>query len=237
MAMASRLLEIRKAAGYATAKEFAEAAGIPQTTYTRYESSPERIPLRVAWDLADRFSVSIDQIVGRDTEAKGDPRGPQQRAFDALSPRSQEEAADFMAYLADRDERDAEAQAERARRRWEVIESRIDRAFLSRMAQDVEEGRDSPLLTATDAELAEAFEGFARDWVVGSERPLNPFAPEVRDEEALAEVMAAYGRMHGSYVDERGMTVVWSEEAGPYYEYDSTAFHARGRAGGKGGRG
>jgi transcriptional regulator with XRE-family HTH domain len=212
--MSSRLLEIRKAAGYATAREFAEASGLAESTYTRYESNPERIPLKVAWDLADRFHVTIDQVVGRDTEAKGDPRGAQQRAFDALSPRSQEEAADFMAYLAERDARSGEAQSERARRVWEVVSSRIERAYLGRLS----DGPDPVLLTGSDAELREGFRELARTWVVGAERPLNRFAPKVRGEEALKEVMAAYDRMHGSFVDDHGVLVSWSQETGPGYE-------------------
>lgn len=231
--MASRLLQIRKAAGYATAKDFAESAGLAVATYTRYESNPEKIPLKVAWDLADTFHVTIDQIVGRDTESRGDPRGPQQLAFDALSPRSQDEAADFMAYLADRDARSRVADAERARRRWEVIESRIDRAWLASLTSTPGHP-DQVLLSGTDEQLRQSFEQFARAWVVGSERALNPFAPGVRDEEAMAEVMAAYDRMHGSYVMDGGMAVKWSEEAGPYYEYDARAFHD-GALGGKGG--
>lgn len=204
--MASRLLEIRRAAGYPTAKEFAEAAGLAVATYTRYESNPEKIPLKVAWELADRFHVTIDQIVGRDTEAKGDPRGPQQLAFDALSPRSQDEAADFMAYLADRDARSRVAAAERARRRWEVIESRIDRAWLASLTSTP--GHPDPvLLSGTDEQLRQSFEAFARTWVVGSEKALNPYAPGVRDEDAMAEVMAAYDRMHGSFVMGDGTAV------------------------------
>lgn len=215
--MSSRLLEIRKAAGYATAREFSEAAGLAESTYTRYESNPERIPLKVAWDLADRFHVTIDQVVGRDTEAKGDPRGSQQRAFDALSPRSQQEAADFMAYLAARDARSREAQSERARRGWEVVSSRIQRAYLSRLSGG-QDGPDPVLLTGSDAELREGFREIARTWVVGAERPLNRFAPNVRDEEALEEVMAAYDRMHGSFTDDHGMVVSWSQETGAGYE-------------------
>lgn len=212
--MSSRLLEIRKAAGYATAREFSEAAGLAESTYTRYESNPERIPLKVAWELADRFHVTIDQVVGRDTEAKGDPRGPQQRAFDALSPRSQEEAADFMSYLAARDARGREEQSQRARRVWEVVSSRIERAYLGRLS----DGPDPVLLTGSDAELREGFCELARTWVVGAERPLNRFAPKVRGEEALKEVMAAYDRMHGSFVDDHGVLVSWSQETGPGYE-------------------
>ena len=215
--MSSRLLEIRKAAGYATAREFSEAAGLAESTYTRYESNPERIPLKVAWELADRFHVTIDQVVGRDTEAKGDPRGPQQRAFDALSPRSQEEAADFMSYLAARDARGREEQSQRARRMWEVVSSRIERAYLGRLS-DGPDGPNPVLLTGSDAELREGFRELARTWVVGAERPLNRFAPKVRGEEALKEVMAAYDRMHGSFVDDHGVLVSWSQETGPGYE-------------------
>lgn len=215
--MSSRLLEIRKAAGYATAREFAEASGLAESTYTRYESNPEKIPLKVAWDLADRFHVTIDQVVGRDTEAKGDPRGAQQRAFDALSPRSQEEAADFMAYLTERDARSREAQSERARRVWEVVSSRIERAYLGRLSEKPG-GPDPVLLTGSDAELREGFRNLARAWVVGAKGPLNRFAPQVRDEEALEEVMTAYDRIHGSFVDDHGVLVSWSREADPGYE-------------------
>ena len=70
---------------------------MPATTYSRYEACPEKIPLRVAWLLADRFGVTIDQVVGRDKEAHGDPRGDVQRTFDALELRSKEEAHDFTA--------------------------------------------------------------------------------------------------------------------------------------------
>jgi len=54
-----------------------------------------------------------------------------------------------------------------------------------------------------------------RAWVIGAKGPLNRFAPQVRDEAALEEVMAAYDRMHGSVVDDHGMLVSWSQEAGP----------------------
>ena len=63
--MASALLELRKRAGFKNAKDFAAAEGIAEATYARYESSPEKIPLKSAWQLADRFGVSIDVIVGR----------------------------------------------------------------------------------------------------------------------------------------------------------------------------
>jgi transcriptional regulator with XRE-family HTH domain len=208
--MASRLLEIRKAAGFATAREFAEAAGLAESTYTRYESNPEKIPLKVAWALADRFHVSIDEVVGRDVAAKGDPRGDQQRAFDGLSPRSQEEAEDFMAFLAARDERARKADDARAAAQWGVISARIERAYLNRLT----EGADPLLLTASDEDLRAGFEELARTWVVGAVRPLNPVVPDVRGEAALAQVMAAYDRAHGSFTGADGTVVHWAEEPG-----------------------
>jgi transcriptional regulator with XRE-family HTH domain len=220
--MASRLLELRRGAGYATAKDFAEAMGIPPTTYTRYESSPEKIPLKAAWALADALGASIDEVVGR-ADGDGDPRGDVQRAFDALSPRSQEEVLDLIEVFSSRDERTRRDVAAEARRTWESIESRIDRAFLARLTDGPRV--DGVLLTGTDAQIRERFEAFAREWVVGSEAPLNPYAPKVRDEEALAEVMAAYDRMHGT-LDADGTTIQWA------MEYDSGRRH-----GGKGGRG
>lgn len=86
--MASTLQELRKQAGYRTAPEFARAMDIPESTYARYESSPDKIPLDKAWRLADVFGCSIDAIVGRERIEVGDARGEVPRAYDALSPDS-----------------------------------------------------------------------------------------------------------------------------------------------------
>ena len=74
--MASALLELRKQAGFKNAKDFAAAEGIAEATYARYESSPEKIPLKSAWQLADRFGVPIDVIVGRRASDRRGPRRP-----------------------------------------------------------------------------------------------------------------------------------------------------------------
>lgn len=206
--MQGRLTELRKAAGYKSAKDFAVALGMPATTYSRYEACPEKIPLRVAWLLADRFGVTIDQVVGRDKEAHGDPRGDVQRTFDALELRSKEEAHDFLAWLADRDARRAEDITLRAQTRWEAIAMRVDRAYLARLTEET----SALLVNSTDEELRDGFEELARSWVVGAEHPLNPFAPEVVDETALGEVMAAYDRTHGSFEMADGMRISWSRE-------------------------
>ena len=63
------LVDLRRAAGYRSGKEFAAALGIPATTYSRYErglTDPSSgIPLRAAWAIADKLNCSIDAIVGR----------------------------------------------------------------------------------------------------------------------------------------------------------------------------
>lgn len=194
--MAKRLLELRRAAGFSTAKEFAESMGIPPTTYTRYESQPGKIPLRTAWTLADHFGVSIDEVVGRTSPLREDCRGEEQRAFDELLPRSQEEVRDFMGFLAERDAREEGRSRRLEMRRWDAIASRIERAFLAGIAESDPTDGVSLLLATTDGQLRNSYEEFARGWVVGTERPLNPFAPEKRDEEAMREVMAAYDRAH-----------------------------------------
>lgn len=194
--MSGRLQELRVAAGYGTAKEFAAAIGVPATTYSRYESQPDRIPLRAAWELADFLGVTIDQVVGRDDESHGDPRGEDQRAIDALSERSRAEVRDFVAFLAQRDQRDRERGARRARARWDLIATRVEDFLLSRLAQGDGSGPDPLLLTGTDGELRDAFVALAGGWVLGSERPLNPDDP-VTGQAALDAVTAAYDRAHG----------------------------------------
>lgn len=224
--MTKGLQELRKEAGYPSARSFAEAIGVPATTYIRYENNPDRIPMKVAWQLADRLGASIDQVVGR--EATGEAQGQVQRAYDELLPRSQSEVRDMIAFFSQRDESEREDMALRARQRWDAIASRIDRAFVASLAEG---GPSELLLTGTDEELRQAYEAFAREWVVGSERPLNPFEPKVRDEAALEAVMDSYDDMHGT-VEADGMTIRWSEDRANLdpVEYDSRLFHATRQA-------
>ena len=97
--MAGGLQELRKRAGHRTAKGFAETMGIPLTTYARYESSPEKIPLAVAWRFADEFGVSIDVVVGREEPAPVEQRGEVQLRYDALAPEYQSSLDDYLGYL------------------------------------------------------------------------------------------------------------------------------------------
>ncbi len=51
-------------------QELADYLNIKQTTYSKYELGKINIPIDVFIKLADYYGVSIDYIVGRNTEAK-----------------------------------------------------------------------------------------------------------------------------------------------------------------------
>lgn len=95
------LQQIRREAGYRSAKEFAFAQKIPYTTYARYEAQedgPERaMPMQTAWKLADALGCSIDRLVGR--SAQDSPGTRVQRMYDALTPGSRERFDEFMDFI------------------------------------------------------------------------------------------------------------------------------------------
>ena len=82
------LQRLRRQAGFRSAKDFAEALGIPGSTYARYERAGDGadcgIPLPAAWQIADRLGCSIDLVVGREDIDAPDEH-PVQSRYDALS--------------------------------------------------------------------------------------------------------------------------------------------------------
>lgn len=97
------LQQLRRLAGYRSAKDFAERIGIPESTYARYERQPDGpdsgIPLKSAWLIADFLDCSIDLVVGReDIDAQEHP-SPVQAFYDSLSEANRERFDDFMNYL------------------------------------------------------------------------------------------------------------------------------------------
>ena len=134
--MASALLELRKQAGFKNAKDYAAAEGIAEATYARYESSPEKIPLKSAWQLADRFGVPIDVIVGRRAVDVASLRGRVQEAYEALSERSRASLDDYLAFLAQRDEREAREREAREHRRYDAVCYRLEQVFLAGLEED-----------------------------------------------------------------------------------------------------
>ena len=63
----------RERAGYATAKEFADALDVPYNTYTAYENQKREPKLEMLIKIADLLNVSLDDLVGR-TPADEDER-------------------------------------------------------------------------------------------------------------------------------------------------------------------
>ncbi|MBR1830317.1 MAG: helix-turn-helix transcriptional regulator [Atopobiaceae bacterium] len=82
--MAKNIQDLRREAGYRSAKDFAAAIGIPASTYNRYEAQPDAIPLRQAWAIADFLGCSIDMVVGREPVSAEDMRGDAQKFYDGL---------------------------------------------------------------------------------------------------------------------------------------------------------
>lgn len=63
--MKTKLKEIRKAAGYKSARVFAEQNGLNVRTYTHYEQGTRMMDAEVLWMLADIFGCTMDEIIGR----------------------------------------------------------------------------------------------------------------------------------------------------------------------------
>lgn len=61
--MRTNLQKLRKAAGYRSANEFADAAGIPRKTYEKYEQGTRSMSLEVAWRICDRLGCGIQELV------------------------------------------------------------------------------------------------------------------------------------------------------------------------------
>lgn len=61
-----RLQECRKAAGYKSAREFAEHIGMSVRTYTNYEQEERELSLGAAMQIAEALGCTIDEIAGRE---------------------------------------------------------------------------------------------------------------------------------------------------------------------------
>lgn len=56
----------RKAAGYKSAKAFAEKMGIAPTAYTEYEQGRHMFTVEQGWEFAEVLGVDIDALVGHE---------------------------------------------------------------------------------------------------------------------------------------------------------------------------
>lgn len=127
--MATTLQELRKEAGYRTAKDFAEALDVPPTTYARYEQSPDKIPLKQAWLIADKLDCSIDAVVGREHVEVSEMRGEIQRFYDDVSDENKHLLDEFIDFIKSK-ERSAQHRKRFAEeRRYEELVRHYNRLF------------------------------------------------------------------------------------------------------------
>ena len=63
--MKTGLQEMRKRAGYKSARAFADTIGMPVRTYTNYEQGTSQLTIENAWRFADALGCSLDDLVGR----------------------------------------------------------------------------------------------------------------------------------------------------------------------------
>lgn len=65
--MKKGLQEMRTAAGFTSANDFADFMGINRKTYTNHEQTG-RFSLLQAWEYADALGCTIDDVAGREFE-------------------------------------------------------------------------------------------------------------------------------------------------------------------------
>lgn len=63
--MKTRLQELRKAAGFKSAKAFAEHIGMNVNTYTNYEQNRCGLNVELLCMLADELNCTTDELIGR----------------------------------------------------------------------------------------------------------------------------------------------------------------------------
>lgn len=224
--MASTLQGLRKQAGYRTAPEFARAMDIPESTYARYESSPDKIPLDKAWRLADVFDCSIDAIVGREHIEVKDARGEIQGSYGNLSPDSKVALEKYLAFLVQTDAHERVQKVERMLRRYEELARRYEVLYLSELEDAL--GTNEFLELGSPADVRDDFCCFVRSRLEGKGAEGTG-----EDGRYLDGIMGAYDRIHGisptkfDYVDDSHTDL--SDRL--FISFDSTA---RAKRGGKG---
>ena len=139
--MASVLQDLRKAAGYKTAKEFAAELNIPATTYGRYEANPKKIPLSSAWIIADALDCAIDAVVGRSEPDPETQRGKVQVFYDGLSSKNRALMDEFISFVKLRDEAEQRRRENNKRRYYENLATHYQRMFLQELEDTQEFGK------------------------------------------------------------------------------------------------
>ena len=78
----TNLQGVRKAAGFQSARAFAEHFGISVNTYTGYEQG-KPMSLETAWAFADALNCSLDELAGRSVKEKRSSKPDEAQLIDA----------------------------------------------------------------------------------------------------------------------------------------------------------
>lgn len=219
--MASNLLELRKAAGYKNSNDFALAHKMSVSTYARYESNPDKIPMGAARQLADIFGTTIDAIVDREAPDPACMRGEVQLEYDGLTPEARQLADELREFVLMKDAKIRERRRREEERPYEALCYQYERQMLAEMGEGAAFGE---LVAFESAEAARAaFESFLREQAAKKRGKLSTKAQKIVDDQVIEKIMAAYDRTHGEFELE-GMQVLWgSVDHGIMVEYDSEA--------------
>ena len=197
--MTTSLRDIRKAAGYKSAKELADKMGIPTPTFSRYEQSPDKIPIKAAWALADALGCTIDEVVGRVDQNAPTP-GSVQAIYDGLAPASKAQVDEYLVFIVGK-EADAEKRAAAA-----------EKALYAGQAQPDGDASDR-ILFGTPGDARNAFAGFVSNALESKkEKSEARFKVEWLDHLCSAPkpnfdmYIGADGRVHGESEDLREST-------------------------------
>ena len=205
--MASNLLELRKAAGYRNATDFAEANGIPASTYARYESNPDKIPMERAWRLADILGNTIDAVVGRAAPDPTGARGEVQAEYDGLTPEARALMDEFREFVLRKDEKIRACKRRKEERPYEALCYQYEQQMLAEMRDTAGFGE---LVSFESADAArDAFERYLNEQAKKKRGKLATKAQKIIDDGIIGKIMAAYDRTHGEFESE-GMHVLWS---------------------------
>ena len=204
--MPNSLQNLRKEAGYRTAKDFAEAVDIPAPTYTRYEQEPAKIPIERAWIIADFLGCTIDAVVGRTPIKPSEMRGPVQRVYDALSDKNKGLLDDYLDYIQYKDGKEQARDRAQDQRRYEELVQQYSRQFYESMGSgeadfiDLVSLGDADALRARFLEFVETRLADERDREIADALDMalsNMLSAqyEERDREVLEGITSAYDGM------------------------------------------
>lgn len=163
--MAKTIQELRKEAGYRSGREFAAKLGVSPSTYSRYEASPDSIPLKAAWAMADLLGCSIDMVVGREHVEVSDMRGSVQKVYDRLSDDMKLRVDEYLEFIAHLQVKEDRRRRERAEAEQMQRVQTLERMFFSEMLENPDTRGDFLFWDA--AKTRKQFEAYVRSHISG----------------------------------------------------------------------